>query len=57
VQGAFVQEMRRFLPVKNVTETVEHNSFWEFLADTISTECERIRNVLSGGLITPVFKM
>ena len=57
VQVAFVQEMRRFLPVKIVTETVELDSFWEFLADTISAECERIKNVLSGGVNTPVFKM
>lgn len=57
VQVAFVQEMRRFLPVKIVTETVELDSFWEFLADTISAECERIRHVLSGGVIAPVFKM
>jgi predicted nucleotidyltransferase component of viral defense system len=57
VKVAFIQEMRRFLPVKIVTETVEHDAFWEFLAETISTECERIENVLSGGVITPVFKM
>jgi hypothetical protein len=54
---AFVQEMKRFLPVKIVTETVEHDSFWEFPADTISAECERFKNVVSGGVITPVFKM
>jgi predicted nucleotidyltransferase component of viral defense system len=57
VQMDFVQEMRRFLPVKIVTETVEHDSFWEFLTDSISSECERIRNILSGGATAPVFKM
>lgn len=57
VKVAFVQEMRRFLPVKIVTETVEHDSFWAFLTDTISAESERIRTVLSGAAITPVFRM
>jgi predicted nucleotidyltransferase component of viral defense system len=57
VKVDFAQEMRRFLPVKIVTETVEHDSFWEFLADTICSECERIKNILSGGATAPVFKM
>lgn len=46
VKVDFVQEMRRFLPVNIVTETVEHDSFWEFLTDTIFSECERIQDIV-----------
>jgi predicted nucleotidyltransferase component of viral defense system len=42
----FVREMKRFLPVHIVAETVEKQAFWEFLSDLIRTECEQVIRTL-----------
>ena len=57
VQASFVQEMKRFLPGRLVVETIENRSFWAYLADTITTECDKVSDVLTGKLLPPVFKM
>lgn len=38
----FVREMRRFLPVAVVANTIEQDNFWAYLVDTLGTECRAI---------------
>lgn len=57
VRIAFEQEMKRFLPSNVVTETVENKSFWPYLADLITAECDQITGLLSGKIVDPPFKM
>ena len=42
VRGDFVAEMRRFLPAQGVHETVGQPAYWEWLADLVDTECDRV---------------
>ncbi len=42
VRDAFVREMRRFLPSKMVTETVNNEGFWAYLTDLAGSECDRV---------------
>lgn len=47
LRDAFVQEMRRFLPARVVTETVEQVPYWEWLAATVDEECFRVERYLT----------
>jgi predicted nucleotidyltransferase component of viral defense system len=53
----FVTEMRRFLPVQVVTETVENPDFWRYLADLVGTEADRVIGFLSGSGVEARFRM
>jgi predicted nucleotidyltransferase component of viral defense system len=44
----FRQEMRRFLPVNVVADTVERLDFWRYLVATVSDECQRMAGYLAG---------
>jgi len=44
----FLREMRRFLPVGLVADTVEQQDFWEYLVATIGDECRQITDFLAG---------
>lgn len=57
IRGAFEHEMRRFLPVNIVRETVENKSFWGYLTDLVTKECDQTIEFLSGNIINPSFKM
>ncbi len=41
IRRDFVKEMRRFLPAATVRETVEQQSYWEYLADMVHAEGAR----------------
>ena len=47
IRSSFVEEMRRFLPAKVVSSTVEKEEFWVYLTDLICAECKRVIEVLS----------
>jgi len=49
VHKDFLHEMRRFLPPKVVSATVEHPDFWNYLKDLLRIECERVVRDLEGG--------
>ena len=38
VRRDFVKEMQRFLPAATVRETVERESYWEYLAELVRSE-------------------
>lgn len=42
----FSNEMRRFLPPRIISETVEQSGFWQWLTDTIDAECQRVERTL-----------
>lgn len=42
----FIQEMRRFLPVRIAEETIEKEAFWIYLTNVISAECEKVTQSL-----------
>jgi hypothetical protein len=41
VRMAFIDEMRRFLPAKLATETLEKEDFWAYLSGLIKEEGQR----------------
>lgn len=54
----FIQEMRRFLPVRIVEQTIEKEAFWTYLIDVISAECEKVTQSLENRPPRPFnFKM
>ena len=57
VRSAFEQEMRRYLPSNVVVETVDNSSFWPYVTNLVTGECDQIMGLLSGNLLTPPFKM
>lgn len=54
---AFNQEMKRFLPANLVAETIENRSFWPYLTNLVTTECDQVIAWLSGKTTPPSFKM
>jgi predicted nucleotidyltransferase component of viral defense system len=42
----FIQEMKRFLPVLVVNETVENPAYWSFLTDLIHHECNVLKRAV-----------
>ncbi len=44
MQNDFVTEMRRFLPVATVKETVERDDYWEYLTNVVGDLCKRATN-------------
>ncbi|MBC7962823.1 MAG: nucleotidyl transferase AbiEii/AbiGii toxin family protein [Steroidobacteraceae bacterium] len=57
VRSAFIKEMKRFLPVQIVAQTVENEDFWEYLADLVETECDKVIYSLAGTSDPARFKM
>lgn len=57
VRIAFEQEMRRFLPSTIVIETIENKSFWPYLTNLITTECDQVIGMLSGNILDLPFRM
>lgn len=57
VRIAFKHEMKRFLPSGIVNETVENISFWPYLTNLVTAECDQVIGLLSGKVINPPFKM
>lgn len=53
----FVAEMRRFLPVRVVTETVENPDFWPYLVNLVGMEVDRAIGYLSGTSESLPFRM
>lgn len=53
----FMAEMRRFLPVRVVTETVENPDFWPYLANLVGAEVDRTMGYLSGKSESLPFRM
>lgn len=54
---AFEKEMRRFLPSNIVTETIENKSFWPYVTNLVTAECDLVIGLLSGNVINPAFRM
>lgn len=46
VRQEFIGEMKRFLPAKIVTETVENAVFWTFLCGLVREECQNVAQAL-----------
>jgi predicted nucleotidyltransferase component of viral defense system len=46
VRSAFIHEMKRFLPVEIVRQTVENAEFWNYLSGVIETECGVVMRLL-----------
>lgn len=57
VRGAFIHEMKRFLPQKTVQNTVDNADFWEYLIGVIQTECNQVTQFLKAPAVSPVFAM
>jgi predicted nucleotidyltransferase component of viral defense system len=53
----FVREMRRFLPVRIVVETIENEAFWDYLTGLVSAECEQVAQSLGNTYESLKFKM
>ncbi len=53
----FRMEMRRFLPVAVIAETVEQPAFWEYLTSLIDEQCKRIAGFITGSSPVPRFRM
>jgi len=54
---AFVAEIRRFLPVRVVADTVEKPEFWTYLTELVARESDRVLNYLAGASPAPHFRM
>lgn len=57
VRSTFEQEMKRFLPISIVVETIENKFFWPYASHLIVAECDQVLGFLSGKVQTPLFKM
>jgi predicted nucleotidyltransferase component of viral defense system len=54
---AFEQEMKRFLPSNIVAETVENKSFWPYVSNLVTAECDQVIRLFSGNVINSPFRM
>lgn len=57
VQHEFEEEMKRFLPVNIVTETIENKSFWGYLQNIVFMECNQVSAIFTGSVTEAPFKM
>lgn len=53
----FIREMRRFLPVRIVVETIEKEAFWDYLTGLVCAECEQVAQSLGNASESLKFKM
>ncbi|MBW6512157.1 MAG: nucleotidyl transferase AbiEii/AbiGii toxin family protein [Desulfuromonadaceae bacterium] len=56
-QRDFSQEMKRFLPVHIVVETIENEAFWPYLVGVICAECNQVNRSLTNPPKIYTFKM
>jgi predicted nucleotidyltransferase component of viral defense system len=45
----FIKEMRRFLPVRTISETIDQEEYWDYLTNLIGVECDRATRWLTAG--------
>ncbi len=57
VRDDFIHEMRRFLPVKQVRQTVAKEEFWAYLANLVCSESELVARGLGNTCDVADFKM
>lgn len=57
IRKGFVDEMRRFLSPRVVSETVENTAFWSYLTGLLHAESERILRALQTGNAPNDFRM
>lgn len=57
LQVEFSREMRRFLPVGLVAETIDNADFWQYLVAVVEEECRRAAGFLSGASGAKPFRM
>ena len=57
VRDEFIHEMRRFLPVEQVKQTVAKKEFWAYLANLVQTESELVNRILDNASNEVDFKM
>jgi predicted nucleotidyltransferase component of viral defense system len=57
VRSAFIHEMKRFLPYKTVSQTVENSDFWEYLTSVIEIECNQVKRFMENTHPKVAFKM
>ncbi len=57
LHGDFRKEMRRFLPVRLVADTVDKTDFWQYLVAVVLEECRRAAEFLAGTPNGRPFKM
>lgn len=57
IQTVFLQEMKRFLPVETMTETVARDDFWEYLSELVQTESRRVISGLARNKDSHGFQM
>ncbi|MCK5404159.1 MAG: nucleotidyl transferase AbiEii/AbiGii toxin family protein [Desulfobulbaceae bacterium] len=53
----FIREMRRFLPMQIVEETIENEAFWDYLTGLVCAECEQAAQALGNSSESLKFKM
>ena len=53
----FIREMKRFLPVHIVVETIENEDFWGYLTSLVCAECEKVAKVVGNDSEPLKFKM
>jgi len=57
VRDDFIHEMRRFLPVKQMMETVAKEEFWDYLVNLVRSESEQVAMTLNKADEVADFKM
>lgn len=57
VQHDFKEEMKRFLPIHIVKETIENSAFWDYLQNAVFQECKQVEGMLTGRISAAPFKM
>jgi len=57
VHKDFIHEMKRFLPLATVQNTVEQVNFWEYLVTVIQSECDQVMRFLTDPLDVRTFTM
>lgn len=53
----FEGEMRRFLPVNIVKDTIENSLFWEYVVNSVVTVCDQVVGTLTETISVPQFNM
>lgn len=57
VRTAFIHEMKRFLPLKTVAQTVEDEAFWGYLVDLVGAETVLVMRALENPPDNAIFTM
>ena len=57
LRTGFIREMRRFLPPRIITSTIEQPPFWDYLTQLVAAECEAVIKALERSEKPASFKM